>query len=273
MKISLQLLMLLGVGYALSISSCRDCEDPTNPECSNYDPCLITTDTKTSANFKMYECIKCGWADTLMRATNTVFGGYVVFEAEQFGADIISYEWKIGTDSRVFTERLFRLDFSGYQGEVEVRLVVQKEVNTDCFPNDDGIDTVTRVLKVLGASTENMFRNKEYEGYNTDEPDSIFTVSFRPSDPTEPLSYSTLNNLPKGCVRPSNWQIGLTIGYNAFIINNSDGVYFYDCGHIIGYGDILPDRKTIVINYKLTDNALTPFDKRISKTFIGTLKE
>jgi hypothetical protein len=241
----------------IGFSSCdnNECFDEANPLCENYNPCL--QERETSANFSIYDCITCHSPDSLMRETDSSFGGLVIFEAHE---ELESYEWTIGTDARVFREKRVSLTFFGFSGIVEVQLVGRKSVNANCFPDDDGIDTIRKTLVIVEPDYERPFINKEYIGYNESEPDSIFTISFG--------SFAGLNDFPRGCHRPDNWLITTNFGFYTFKIINDDARSYWDCGYPTGYGELAEDRRTLTVYYQVTEN-----DVRVDKKFIGKLIE
>ncbi len=258
MKNKFFILGILLAAICLFSPACKKpCFDPQNPDCEDYDPCY--GEKETSAAFGMYETIFCSFTDTMLRATDTTMGGYVQFIAQDF---LEEYQWKVGQDARIFTTKSFRLNFTGFTGDVEIQLIGKKSPTQSCFPLDDGIDTVKRMLH-LKSYTEDVhpFWNKKYRGYTTDEPDSIYTIEF-----TEiPIGGLGLNHFPRGCDRPDNWMIGINSNYTGFCLVNPDSSNFHDCGFPTGYGELHTDRKTLHIYYRVTEN-----DERVSKEFVGT---
>lgn len=167
--------------------SCKQkCQEPTNPDCENYDPCYGKN--VTSAAFKMFETIQVdpsnygGFFQDY--ETDTIFGGRVKFVAEDSSAST-EYEWQIGAG--VYTKRSFNLSFTSLKAgqSVPITLIIKKaNVDKMCFPNDDGIDTVTRVLnkatksRVIGFDRDNY----TFQGYNTDEPSKNFKIQIYYTD-------------------------------------------------------------------------------------------
>lgn len=259
----LTLLYLLTLVLIIPFSSCdEDCNDTTNPFCENYDPCTVTNNValnnfRTSANFKLYECIHCNWEDSMMRETDTIYGGFVIFEAQQFHYSS-TYEWKIGTDPTIFREKSFQLDFSDFQGKVEIQLIVRKEPSL-CFSDDDGVDTLVKLLTVLGSIPDSLVTiTGVFEGYDEDNPNQIYRIEHRP----EP--FYKLKNFPNGCsLQPNEEQMGTAPGFSALRIL-SDDISFHQCGHPTGYGELLEDRKTLIIYYDVTED-----NQRKKKKFIG----
>ncbi|MDX2284340.1 MAG: hypothetical protein NW241_09265 [Bacteroidia bacterium] len=149
---------LLLLPALLLLAACKPCDDPanpecpnycvdeTNPKCPNYDPCW--DQLEVSAAFVMEEEVgSFAYVDTLYYlATDTALeGNHVWFRALQ---EAERYEWKIGTDSRIFNKREFALFFRD-PAEVQVTLAVQRTPNTQCYPGDNGLDTVRRRLVIV----------------------------------------------------------------------------------------------------------------------------
>ncbi len=132
------------------------CTDPTDSNCPNYDPCFGLGEV--SADFFIYEAIDTGQGEFTSPEAYDIrkiywpieyydtdqvltFGAY--FEAKIEDAD--RYEWHIG--SEIITSRSFyRQDFP-LGASIPVTLIVEKKPNLNCFPYDDGRDTLTRVFK------------------------------------------------------------------------------------------------------------------------------
>ncbi|MFM2267474.1 MAG: hypothetical protein RL757_915 [Bacteroidota bacterium] len=125
--------LLMGSVVLFEQCKCDKCEDPANPECSNYDPCYGVA--KTSADFKIEERTGSYWVetDTVDRYSS------IRFTAIQDGE---SYRWLIGADE--YNEKSFSLTSFPHDTWVGVTLIIQRTPNKNCHPNDRGIDTVYR---------------------------------------------------------------------------------------------------------------------------------
>jgi hypothetical protein len=135
--LSTVLLVLCLVGFG----SCDNCEDITNPECKNYDPCW---EGEVKASFTIMEQVAGN--STARRYfipydTDTIVQYSIEFAAPE-GFD--KYTWLIG--SEVLNERvIYRNNFPRGQ-TTPITLIVEKTPNTICFPDDDGIDTLVRYM-------------------------------------------------------------------------------------------------------------------------------
>jgi hypothetical protein len=140
------LLNFLAVVILIS-SSCDNCEDPTNPECDNYDPCIGMELQK--ADFAIGKRYSDGIE--LFFESDTVLYGFVYFKSNI--EDAVSYKWTVGTDARTWDTKDIALNFKQddsltlRNSPVPVTLVVERMPNNyGCFPGDDGIDTVTKFV-------------------------------------------------------------------------------------------------------------------------------
>ena len=194
-------------------SGCRPCDDPTNPECPNYcvdetnpecpnyDPCWDAL-PPVSAAFEMAEIIGRyqrpnqlpGISYTL---TDTALAdNHVRFRAEQ---EADSYQWRIGSDPRTFTEREVTLFFPD-PTQLTVTLIVKRASRTDCYPEDDGIDTVRRRLVVVPIVQSAIVG--DYLGATEQNPGELYTLSFYRrmhfEDSTQ-FSHISVTNVHPGC--------------------------------------------------------------------------
>lgn len=128
---------------------------------------------------------------------------FVYFESDY--EDALSYTWEVGSNSTQIFDQSFGLFFQDTT-TINVRLIVTSEPNTDCFPNDDGIDTVDRILTITNPSPHPLWG--EYEGYLEENPSDIFTIEIDTltrffSFLTPPYNCSeVIKNLPQGKVNP-----------------------------------------------------------------------
>lgn len=91
------------------------CDDRTNPECTNYDPCwnkVVTADFKmrqTSPGFVIPEDLQAEWCDTIL-------GSGVEFLADM--EEALSYTWQIGTETEPRFGRNLKLSFQSYLSDL-----------------------------------------------------------------------------------------------------------------------------------------------------------
>jgi hypothetical protein len=168
-------------------SCCKKCQDPSNPDCENYDPCF--SEKPVSASFKIFETASgpvSYWKDY---ETDTVGSSYPKFVADIKDAE--EYEWIIG--AKTYNGKSVSLSFIGVPDKsvIPITLIVKKKPNKDCNPNDDGVDTVTRNMVIANeCKLFSVFEKYRFHGSFTDSPKDTFTMSFYRD--TTFLSYPTV---------------------------------------------------------------------------------
>ena len=174
------------MAMVLLTTTCRPCDDPTNPECPNYcvdetnprcpnyDPCW--DQTEVSAAFEMYEDVQRLEGYWKKIDSDTIRWTLVTFEAMMEDA---IYTWQIG--ARTYNTRKITLLFDEVQQNspwqsIPITLVVEKEPNANCFPTDNGHDTLTRYLTIADECSTKL--NGEYVGYWAgSSPEDTFSLS------------------------------------------------------------------------------------------------
>jgi len=163
------LLLLIATQYWGCRKECpKPCQDPTNPDCENYDPCF----GKVAANADFTMEVKLGErkfeADTF-GSTNTV-----IFTAKKWAE---SYHWIIGGNeykTQSFTNR----DFPQYVN-IQVTLIVKNTTILSCNPYGKTNDTITKTFYATGNGFRDTPYQKNYitplwhgsyEGYFKDNP-------------------------------------------------------------------------------------------------------
>jgi hypothetical protein len=213
---------LLATVLTVGCNRCKDeCDDPTNPECPNYeepmDPCAGSQEV--SADFTMEGRI------------GFVSGEYIYVESEgvccrpfgNSGSDLVRLRakqdsldctWIIGSDTIHSQEYsfVFGHDFCG--GSYPITLIVQGEPDLSCFPNDNGMDTLTRIIHVVDE-----FDNPLYGRYRVawqDSPNDSFDVKLNITPDISGLSFDVY-------------------GHNFTNFNNGDSCWFSSDLRALGY--------------------------------------
>ncbi|MBU3679638.1 MAG: hypothetical protein FGM32_08535 [Candidatus Kapabacteria bacterium] len=248
--------ILFAVKVAIMLSGCG------SPTVVVPDPCEGAQ--RVTARFTMYEVLESG---TIAPSDVTV-NGLVRFAADE---RYDSYEWQIGSDSRIRTDRSFQLRFPGWEAPrgipIPIRFIGRRKPDTTCFPDDDGVDTAYRELLPIFHSA-NPFVGS-YHGAHVDDPADTFTVTiyvrYHGNSRTDMCSY-VMRNINKGCSDTTEMscsaindkRIGATI-----MEFDGDGAYITGTGCLSPKGIArLKGRDTIEIDY-VYDRA------RIPKKFIG----
>jgi hypothetical protein len=174
------------------------------------------------------------------------------------------YTWWIGDDPTPRKGKETLVTFGRDYGEIPITLAVKKEVDTSCFPQDDGIDTVRKVIDLITyyeLDTWGMYR-----GYNEDQPGHFFDIEVRLDTIYNggPQEKPHMYNLPEGCPK---MQL-LTMGANGFRFP-SDGGASSDCLYARGKAQLL-SLDSISITFHVTERNREANNNLLSRTFIGT---
>ncbi len=209
MKALYYTLTFVGVLFLSSfLQSCKDCDDPRNPDCDNYNPCI--DEQPTSAAFTIKEATYIDmvhYANTdFLIDTDTCYNNSIYFESIIQDAD--SFIWQVGSEIEprygkqinvVFPDNLRGRNFS-------VRLIVKRKPNTNCYPNDDGVDTVTRRFYFMKLN-ETLSWEGTYYGSDDDKPDSMYTIVLGHNyNEAFELNFIKVFGVPRGCKDTVNEQ-------------------------------------------------------------------
>lgn len=204
------------------------CDDETNSECPNYDPCH--DQEATSADFKTAVVLADTKYEFVTAEEDTFyFGSKVLFTAKEENA--LSYQWTIGDDDRVFTEQEFSLRFelsdslSLSNRPIPIQLIITRTPNTDCFPSDDGIDTIIKnIYFVSFHEVEHRNFIGTWIGSREDKPDEMYEIEiydeprlFSPAG--VPAGYALIfKNIDNEGNRSCLFITGSAARYNAFYV-------------------------------------------------------
>ena len=202
MKYTFRLLfVLLSITSTCCIQSCKEkepCQEPRNPECENYNPCIDFV--KTSADFTIQEDLVMEYNTQTGQniSCDTVLAGNdVYFTAKQ---NFESYTWRIiGDPNFERTGKQFKIWFDRPMN-LQVQLIGKRKPNIQCDPFDTGIDTFTRRLVVFYSDKSLLVGT--FEGIEISEPNNSFsfTISAKTSQTDPDFNYSWhTSNFPNGC--------------------------------------------------------------------------
>jgi hypothetical protein len=259
------LFILTGISLLAAQSCKKECHDPSNPDCENYDPCYGKN--RTSADFTINEIVggKPFETDEIWHINK------VRCIAKQ---DFDSYEWVVGDHVDTFSTKGFELGGFPEGQTFKVRLIGKRQPNTHCFADDDGIDTVIKFFKVTAHdSLLPIFGT--YEGTYGQYPDKKITVEVgrltMPDVPTWRVYDTYFTNIPVEGTRVSKIT---SLGATAFYLDNLG----FDDGPVggyamMGYIYLSPDKKTLKGEYTHWDTTgLYNQFVRISGSYTGTRK-
>lgn len=228
-------LLLLVALFEAGCKKETDCDDPTNMDCSNYDPCYGQT-AFTEADFKVQEVLGYGYSDLpysdsvdfhVFDTEDTVCRGNFVRFSALMEAD--RYEWRIGSDPRVFTGSSFQLTFFSNTDDssfMPTTLMVElkgfREVAQSCFPADTVV-TVARPFTIMPRHQSRV--PGTFRGVSSQQPDSTIEVDIFPAHGTY-----FFDNIPVGCPNQGLYDGRRTrIGYRSGISGKTVGDFHQAC--------------------------------------------
>ena len=230
-------------------NGCRDCDDPTNIDCSNYDPCF--GEFEANAEFGVFRR-RVGtdttfWFDDPTDDTiYSTISDPLVFFISKNNAD--SVKWKIGLDPTVYTDSLFNVTFPTDAGLINVTHIAYHKSKEGCFVENDGIDTVKHSVyfKKIASIQEHPLCC-DYRGVLVDNPTDTFIVKI--FDPA----------VPGGIVLPDVGAYYIEPSSTTFV---GDIKTFKHSPKLVG--KLQPDRKTLIIDYSYLKGG-----SRVKKRFVG----
>jgi|GEM_PF-849524 len=248
--------MIMAIAAALLLFGCGTHTVVTPDPCEGARP--------VTARFTIYEVLESG----TKAPSDTTVNGMVLFAADE---RYDSYEWQIGSDTRIWRDSAFSLRFTLRDAPdsipIPIRFIGRRKPDTTCFPDDDGVDTAYRELLPLSDPASPLLG--AYHGAHVDDPTDTFTVAiyvtYRDPEMTT-LCSVVMRNINRGCSDTSRVSCGAVNEkyFGATIMEfDGDGRYFIADGCLNPKGIArLKGRDTIEIDY-VYDRA------RIPKKFIG----
>jgi len=247
------------------VTGCKEddedqCCDPTNPECPNYDPCI--NESPVTAEFKIYDDVFSGGpnADQWFE-DDKIYRGRIKFEAVE---DSANYIWYLGAETITGTEFKEVIKNTGdlLPGTYTAALVVDKEPNTFCFPEDDGRDSIFKTFDIVGVC-DLMIMNKFKGVFESAPQDSVIIEMY-------PWEF-----LPGNTIRVPSCEPNADVAYVNFA-NDGDTIFDGSAGGIlnryferfsvdpfipVGYLEVSEDG-TCIAEYEMYDE-LRVFNGRI----------
>jgi hypothetical protein len=253
-----QLFKALALVFILG-SIAASCEKDKEPN-----PCVGAIPFK--ASFDILEEI----GDTLIATDTAVISNRVFFKAPK-GYD--SYTWYVD-DLKMDNAYLqrdptqFFLGFMYPADNVKITLVAKKKPLIACFPDDDGIDSITKYLQVrhfLDAPIKG-----KYFGYYKSNPKDTATVQIKIA--FENFDYFiAISNINKGCNKKLIRRLFSypNIAWKGYYVN---GESLYDpnimCFSPIIKATLSQNHQDFVVNFSYAPNSDKP-NQRVFDTFIG----
>jgi hypothetical protein len=141
--------LVLSIIIVFGCNHCKDeCDDSTDPNCPNYQEPINPCDGvfATSAQFSMMQSPNINGVppDTLI----TFYRECVIMKPITLRAHLndCSYHWIIGANDYYTQEVSFNFSSTYVDQQIPITLIVSRTPNTACFPEDDGLDTVSKII-------------------------------------------------------------------------------------------------------------------------------
>lgn len=211
----IQHLLLMGA-VLLLVQCCKPddeptppCDDPANPDCPNYDPCIM--ESPVTAEFKIYDDVFSGGpnADKWFE-DDKIYRGRIKFAAVE---DSAHYTWYLGAETIMGTDFKEVIKNTGDlpPGTYTAALVVDKEPNAFCFPDDDGRDSIFKTFDIVGVC-DLMIMNKFKGVFDSAPTDSVIIEMY-------PWEF-----LPGNTVRVPSCEPNANVAYVNFA-NDGDTIF------------------------------------------------
>lgn len=124
------------------------CQDnPGSRGCPGFEPCSLVL--PADSDFLIVDSTMTFAADTFMSVeVDSSFGVYLYFRPRVVNRNA-SYAWRIGQDPRVWTEPAVTLNFTGFEGTIDVSLDVTVPED-DCLTEDQLVSvTTTKTVTIV----------------------------------------------------------------------------------------------------------------------------
>jgi hypothetical protein len=151
--------VLLSLLIVCSACSCkRDCQDYTNPDCENYNPCYGKE--KPSAKFIMEEGGMREWQNgqqVEIFYPDSVFQGFGIrFRSELTDLKKYKHTWYVGSEvfENVYMPPIRHFGNTARPQNITISHVIEYTPDLQCFPDDDGKDSVAQTFRLIAEYNE-----------------------------------------------------------------------------------------------------------------------
>ena len=105
-------------------------------------------------------------------------------------------EWDFGHHyQKIYGKQVYMtFNFNYIDSVIPITLIAKKKPSLACYPEDDGVDTVTRMVKIIN---QNLYSTGYFQGINVGEnPSDTFTVWIKPMpNPTNPPGFYNIYDI------------------------------------------------------------------------------
>jgi hypothetical protein len=244
------LLALLLISLVLSFSSCKECDDPCNVDCDNYDPCC--GQTEADASFKIYELLSANprldqnGFDGSDLVTDTILS--INFARFRANKEADYYEWRISNDTRVWNSREFDLRFSSLPPytPIDVQLKVYKKTDRNCFPNANDTAIFKRNLVTVPLDSSKILGR--YDGFVESKPNESSFFSIQTFKDAMNQTQFSLSGITPKCSTDTDINLSLAVypAYKGFYVQ-SQGTLFGCCLGLSAFGEVQNRRELTMV--------------------------
>lgn len=139
------------------------CQDPSNPRCENFDPCLLAE--AADSDFITIDSSD-GIVDTSMSIEVVRFLAAAPGFFKATNQNMATYEWQIGTHSEILTGPVVSLNFTGFDGLIDVTLTTTVSDENACFPASQLRSTTTKSVRIVDIGLHQSPVFGSYRGRN-----------------------------------------------------------------------------------------------------------
>ena len=199
---SFKIILTLATVFLATFLACKKEQPDFNKD--PQDPCACASEV--SADFDILER-HTQLASSEIIITDHVLGAgskQVRFRAKEEDAE---YKWYIGADIECDRETFKNFGIQWVGSTIPITLVVKKEPNTICFPEDDGYDSITKTFNIYDECHEPYLLEGTFRmapEYSTDSIDIV--IEFKEYPPQNDCLSADITNFDgEGSTCPGNY--------------------------------------------------------------------
>lgn len=145
------------------VQSCKkQCQDATDPDCSNYDPCLAFQ--PLTAGFEAWDKIVYDYPNMETRLDDTCSGADVVFRPVIRDGD--SYQWHVGAQTYLTKDLTLNFGTAPDSSVIPVSLNVYRKRNARCPAMTDTMVSQTKNIVIRRARQASVIYGTWTGGYD-----------------------------------------------------------------------------------------------------------
>lgn len=203
--------LLILLPLVLLLTACPE-DDPVKPDpCEGKKP--VTAEFEIIEGSPINKIQLINQDDTVMSINRVTFKAIGNYD---------SYRWRLIDDPRIFSGQQHVVQFDEPYGKITVELIVQGKPNLQCFPDDDGIDTLYKDIFVKDRFQTSIYGN--YKGVNLSNILDTFNVNIFPiKDLENQFRGIAVLNINKGCLDTAFYKYPEIMWNNSILNFKSNG--------------------------------------------------